>query len=1858
MRKSINHYLNRKLTALFAVTLFLVGPNLSIAQVFCDVDTPFFVVDLSASPTMQWISPAVVRDGECCGGGANQVNCIEFAIILNPNAIGINFAVASGANPGGALFYQVNCNGIPVSSGFDPVVCLDGPGPHYISYCKVGNNTNTYSITSVPGPFVSDDIITAEGCSQDLSIGGADAGSAVWNSISPGAYGQYNNLLSNQAQTVNGTSGVPFTGFEDVLVTPTLGSPATIQYEVCAIVTGSCMTDPFCDTISVTVVPELFVNITPAPPYLCFGQPFETLTANVVGGLAPYSYLWSNGETTPSINVTSLGNYSVTVTDATGCPVAFDQTTVIEFVNPITANAGPDLTVCEAISSNVQINGVVTGVTTGIWSGGTGTYSTSTTDLSLEYTLSPAEILAGSVTLTLTTTNNGTCPADSDEVTITVSEMSAFLENFADVTCFGGASGSALINATGGVAPYSYSLNGAPGVASNSFTGLTAGPYTVIISDAVGCSAEVNFVISQPAQLTFVPVTQNISCFGLCDGEITVNAAGGTLPYMYSGNNGTTFNASNIISNLCAGITGVVVQDANGCLTNLNVNVTQPAQLTASYTLTNPVCHDDCNGEVSVNAAGGTPAYEYSANGGAFQPSLDLTGLCSGNNTILVQDANGCQVSSVQNLVNPPDFNIDTVYTAPSFCGFNNGSLEVIADGLNGPFTYSMDGGPSQLTGEYTNLFAGAYSFVATDALGCQAQGFFGVNDIEMDGIIIEITDALCYGGADGYIEVINSSGINPITYELDNNGAPQASGIFMDVSLGSHIVTITDNGACIFTLPFTINEPDEIQFTVSSTETSCFGGSDGTITIANVTGGVGTYEYSIDGVAYQASPTFTGLPAGLYDAYVMDTNACVISVPIEVVEPTPVDFEFSVIDLTCFNNSTGVIQLAASGGNGGYTYSNNNGGSFQPGSTFFGLPAGNYDIVVQDVTGCTASGLVTITEPPLLTSGYASVPVTCFGTCDGEISFTAAGGTPIYMYSVNNGVNFTINPDISGLCAGTYDLQVVDDNGCLITSTIDVTTPTQVEVVGVSSPSTCGLANGEIEASANGGIPGYTYSIDDITYDMNNIFGGLLTNSYTIYAMDDNGCVASTDVIVDTEPSPVITGTSSANATCFDECDGEIIINSAGGTGVVQYSIGGAYQLSNVFSGLCDGFYDLSVIDDNGCVTNAAGQIEITEPTPIAFSTQFGDLLCFENETGLIEISANGGTPNYFYSNDNGNTIQLNPAFYFLEAQTYDIIVEDANGCQAIAQVTLGQPPLMEITDISATDAVCFSYCDGLAEAFATGGTIDTDYNYYWYIDTMSIGVDVNPITDLCAELYNAVVIDANGCWDALDFQINEPVPMVIDSIQYTDPLCFESCDGTIEVFSSNAVQYSFDGGTTFNASSTATDLCEGPYYIAVQDADGCLAYDSSSVILIHPDLLTVVAGPDSTICPGTVTDIFAQANGGTGTYIYHWDNGIDAQSQSVSPAMNTVYIVTAEDENGCISVGDTTVIRLHDALAITVSNDTTVCPGSTVTLNSIVDFGEPDYTYNWSTSGSTISTNSSTVVSPSETTSYSVEVTDFCTTVTETVIVNTFFTPEVTFAASEQDGCSPMTVTITPTIDPSIFNGDCIWTFSDGTQLAGCGSVTGTFENTGCYEVTFMGTSINGCDLEGYGEDVFCVHPDPVANFTYSPEDPTYIESHVEFTNYSNGADFSNWTFTGYGTSTETNPYVVFNNSNAGDTIYACLVVSTIHGCTDDICQPIVMVEPYVIYVPNTFTPDGDAHNNTFGPVFPPNYELSGYSLQIFNRWGQLIFESRDVDFGWDGTYKGQKCQDGTYTWKVSAEDVKGKQKYQYVGHVNIIR
>jgi gliding motility-associated-like protein len=1010
-----------------------------------------------------------------------------------------------------------------------------------------------------------------------------------------------------------------------------------------------------------------------------------------------------------------------------------------------------------------------------------------------------------------------------------------------------------------------------------------------------------------------------------------------------------------------------------------------------------------------------------------------------------------------------------------------------------------------------------------------------------------------------------------------------------------------------------------------------------------------------MDGVTFQPGNTFSGLTAGTYTVYVSDANNCVVSGTFTVTQPTPVAFTSNATDLTCFADNSGFILLDGSGGQSGvYQYSITNSASFQTDPFFFNLPAGTYPIVVKDAAGCPASGNIVLTEPAALTAGLTTQDVSCSNSCDGMISITASGGTSPYFYSVDNGVTLLVNPAINGLCTGAYSVQTVDDNGCVLTSPAVIGSPAPLSLNTVPAPSTCGLPNGSVTASAGGGIPGYTYSIDNVNFGPGATFSGLGAGAYTVYTEDAQGCAQSAPVVVNGQSSPVVTGVSGVNASCNAVCDGSITITAAGGTGTIQYSIGGPFQVSNVFTGLCAGSYMLSITDNNGCVTGYGVPFVITEPAVLTFTTNQTDLTCFGNGTGVIDFQAQGGTIPYQYSISNGGALSSTDFFTLLDAGTYDLLVQDINGCVAAGQVTLTQPPLLEIIDLQTSDALCFETCNGTATVAAQGGTSTTAYTYNWY--TVTTNVNAPQIADLCAGSYTSVVLDQNGCYDTVQFSISEPAPMTIDSIVANNVLCNGACDGSIALWSSGASLYSFDGGVTYVPNNTMTGLCQGSYDVFVQSTDGCLA-SVTSVVLSDPPLLSVMTGPDSILCTGTSGILYALATGGTEPYTYYWDNENQGPSLIVVPVNTTSYDVYVQDANGCLSNPDSTLLSLYQDLTTTVTADTAICPGASLAMTVNVLTGVPGYNYTWYTSGSTIATTAGTTVSPDSPTAYIVITADQCTTVSDTVNVTTFTLPDPVFGVSEPTGCIPMEVALYPVIDPQLLNGNCTWTFSNGTVVNGCDTIHAIFSDPGCYSVTFASETVNGCSVEGYGENVFCVVPNPEAEFTFDPQ-PTYISPEVQFQNLSENASNYNWTFTGYASSQEENPEVSFNHTDAGGTIDVCLTATNLLGCSDQVCLPVVMGDEFVFYVPNAFTPDDDMHNQAFAPVFPKNFDLTDYELLIFNRWGEILFESHDPAVGWSGMYADKLAEDGVYTWKITVRDVRTNRLHDMIGHVSLIR
>lgn len=261
----------------------------------------------------------------------------------------------------------------------------------------------------------------------------------------------------------------------------------------------------------------------------------------------------------------------------------------------------------------------------------------------------------------------------------------------------------------------------------------------------------------------------------------------------------------------------------------------------------------------------------------------------------------------------------------------------------------------------------------------------------------------------------------------------------------------------------------------------------------------------------------------------------------------------------------------------------------------------------------------------------------------------------------------------------------------------------------------------------------------------------------------------------------------------------------------------------------------------------------------------------------------------------------------------------------------------------------------------------------------------------------------------------------------------------------------------------------------------------------------------------------------------------------------------------------------------------------------------------------------------------------------------------PTVAFTANISEGCAPVEVTFTSSGAP--LGGQCQWNLGNGVVANSCGSIIGTYYTYGCYDVSLQITNSAGCTSTLTQDDIVCVNPQPTAGFEVNPQQLSNFNPTASFTNTSTGHVSQIWTFgDGSGTSSINHPQHIYPGE-AGF-YYATLVVANSHGCVDSTTQLIVVDNEVIFYVPNTFTPDGDMFNETFMPVFTAGFDIYQYQLVIFNRWGEIVFESNNAEVGWDGTYGGNLCQEGVYIWKITYKEIGKDKRNEVMGHFSLLK
>lgn len=530
-----------------------------------------------------------------------------------------------------------------------------------------------------------------------------------------------------------------------------------------------------------------------------------------------------------------------------------------------------------------------------------------------------------------------------------------------------------------------------------------------------------------------------------------------------------------------------------------------------------------------------------------------------------------------------------------------------------------------------------------------------------------------------------------------------------------------------------------------------------------------------------------------------------------------------------------------------------------------------------------------------------------------------------------------------------------------------------------------------------------------------------------------------------------------------------------------------------------------------------------------------------------------------------------------------------------------------------------------------------------------------------LAGGTYTISVRDSMGCI-ALADTILTPAPPPVAVAVAMGPTCNLACDGSATVtVTGNVGTLTYEvttGGTTYPPqASNVLPLCDGSYTILVTDGyTGCTATVTGSVT---PFPFTIVPTAGDSICIGQTATIGVTITGGGAPVNVVWDNGLsNATTHVIDPSGTTTYTVYAQDVSGCQTDSVTITIFEHPPLSVTASNDTTVCPAMAATINAIPSGGNGDYTITWTNNvnGTVLTGNTQTIMPASSPITYMATLTDGCGTpaAMDSVVISIYAVPNVTFVANNTSGCSPVNTTFINTTTAS-FVSESHWIFGDG-GTADTHIAPYQFTEVGCHDVTLQVTTVDGCVVEKTIDEMICVFGYPEAEFTHLPAPADIFNPEVSFSNHSIDGVSYTWFFDDLGTTHAVHPTFTFPDDSAG--VYpVCLVAANEHGCLDTTCHPVEIVLPFLIYVPNAFTPDGDGMNEVFLPVL--NGEQSDtYEFFIFNRWGEIVFQTNNKFNGWDGTHKSIKAKEDVYVWKIIVKDARNSRKYEYKGHVNLLR
>ncbi|HXK80769.1 MAG TPA: gliding motility-associated C-terminal domain-containing protein [Bacteroidales bacterium] len=1617
--------------------------------------------------------------------------------------------------------------------------------------------------------------------------------------------------------------------------------------------------------------PDIITITNTTTPVTCNGYNDGSISALAGGGNGGFTYYWedesgNNIGNTSDLNNQTAGNYYLTVTDAFGCT----SEEIISITEPT-----PILLSLSHIDASTYGNS--DGSVSVLASGSHPPYTFEWEDADNPGTIistnqTVENLTEGTYCVTVTDSQN--CTAEACEtVNQPPDQLTGILDEHNNISCFNAADGSIIINGFGGTPPYQYEwqdeANNIISTEAN-INNLDIGNYYLTITDALNYVWDTVISITQPNEFIISNTNSDeLNCFGDNNGEISIELSGGTEPYSYiweddSGNNIET--NSYLVNNLTAGTYYVTVNDANNCGPLFaEIEITQPEELIVEiYTVTEPLCYGDANGSLSLTITGGSlpiSTYQWDDPINSYT-SDNPSNLYSGNYSVSITDNNGCIAQDSHYLNEPPELNISLNSNQTSGYGASDGTVSLIVNGGTPDYSFvweNQDNPGTIISTEETatNLLAGTYCVTVTDINNCSVSNCIEVTEPGELLINLDIENIDCYNNNNGSILSTVSGGVAPYSYEWqdsEGNIISNEENIY-NLETGWYYITVTDNNNYQATASAQIIQPNELTAQIiTHTNLNCYQSNNGELS-AIITGG--TPDYNIAWIASSSpsdtlstSTSISNLSADDYILTITDQNGCIFDTIITISQPDNIIItQINDNDIDCsYNNGSGSVSVTATGGTNPLNYSwyleGNPIGSNN--SSINNLDAGDYMIIVGDINNCPSdTGYFTINIPdPIFFNGIAD-SVSCHSGTDGSINLSPEGGNGNYSY--------TWTPDISNsssannLTADTYEIIITDDLSCQADTIITVYQPTPIQVNALQTQeiSCFGYSDAIFEISISGGTEPYTLIWDNNGYtgletelsegtvQITDLMAGYL--SFTV--SDNNNCQFNENVPIVQPYEITYTFVDIIHPLCNGDQNGRIEIQASGGTGSFDFiwDNSGNVTTDNYSNNLGAGWHYFEIIDNSGC--NIIDSIELIEPTEISINlidTVF--LNCHGDSNGAAAASVSGGTPDYQYEWYNSSidlwSDQLSATG--LPADTYTFIVTDNNNCVASDTLIVAQPEALT-SIMGGSNPLCYQSSDGIVWITPGGGT--SPYSFEWSIQN---SINNDTIYNLTAGEYTVTVTDDNNCVIEDSVTLENPDELII-SVSSTSVICNEQMGRANVSVTGGTPDYTYAWSNN-NTDPIISELSGGIYYVTVKDANQCSA-EASVEVEIEGNISASITQQTDILCYGDKTAILTSSSDGNSPFLYNWEP-VGSSNQTISELGSGTYSLTITDSWGCQGIDSFSITEPPQIQIFFSTSDVDCKFAATGSARALVSGGTGSYTYYWAHNGeNSIEANNLSAGN------YMLQITDenSCV-VTQTVTINepdsalnaTIITHNAKCYGSNDGQARALGI-----------GGTAPYTYTWETPIGGTINQQETEDNLfpGNYYLTVIDN--NSCT---YSTQAFIYEPEPLIISIMESEGPScmgHTDGYIQLDTIYGGTPPYSIYISGNQTNWEQEINLI-DSIPAG--VYRIDVVdaNNCHHQGDALTIAINDSEIDCLQIPGAFSPNGDGYNDTWQisniDMFPR------ILIQVYNRWGQLLYEASISDDFWDGTFNHSPVPAGTYLYRINLHN----DTEPRLGTVTIIR